>query len=422
MMTRSVLIIDDEPNMRWVLGKALEQAGYTVHGAASGDEGLAALGRTPVDLVLLDLKLKGEDGLTVLRRLRERRPELVVMLLTAYGTVANAVEAMQLGAADFLRKPFDVEEVIFKVARALERRVMQQELSRLAAAQRTPPAFEALIGASTAWQRLLGQARLAAQSDNHVLLVGEQGSGRATLAWAIHGASARVAAPFVTFDARVYQLSTQPAALVGTRETGGAWGAAGSGTLLVCGIEEATELGAILASTLAETPQHICPRVIVATAEEASLPIELRNRLALQLRIPPLRERKGDIPLLARHFAGGKSVTASALQLLQQYPWPENVAELRAVVVGAVELAGDGPIEREHLPDELRDGNTGGPAMVLRLPPQGISLEEVERSLIRQALAQACGNKSKAAELLGLTRHTLLYRMEKYEITVPEQP
>ena len=148
-MTRSVLIIDDEPNMRWVLGRALEQAGYIVHGASSGDEAADLLVREPVALVLLDLKLKGEDGLVVLRRLRERRPELVIIILTAYGTVPTAVEAMQLGAADFLRKPFDVEEVIFKVARSLERRAMQQDLARLTVTQRSAPAFESLIGASS---------------------------------------------------------------------------------------------------------------------------------------------------------------------------------------------------------------------------------------------------------------------------------
>jgi DNA-binding response OmpR family regulator len=140
-MTRTILIIDDEPNMRWVLGRALEQAGYVVHGATSGDEAANLLLREPIDLVLLDLKLKGEDGLTVLRRLRERRPELVVIILTAYGTVPTAVEAMQLGAADFLRKPFDVEAVIFKVTRSLERRSMQQELERLHTARRSAPAF-----------------------------------------------------------------------------------------------------------------------------------------------------------------------------------------------------------------------------------------------------------------------------------------
>src|SRR6266542_1452027 len=154
-MTRTILIVDDEPNMRWVLGRALEQAGYTVFGAESGEDCLAALVREPIELVLLDLKLKGEDGLTILRRIRERRPEVVVIMLTAYGTVSNAVEAMQLGAADFLRKPFDVEEVIFKLARALERRAMQQEIVRLTLQQRSAPAFEILIGLTVSWQLLL---------------------------------------------------------------------------------------------------------------------------------------------------------------------------------------------------------------------------------------------------------------------------
>ena len=159
MTTRSVLIIDDEPNMRWVLGKALEQAGYTVQTASGGEEGLGVLAHNPVGLVLLDLKLKGEDGLAVLRRIRQRAPEVVVLMFTAYGTVPAAVEAIQLGASDFLRKPFDVEEVLFKIARSLERRAMQQELARLAAGQSQMSAFDALVGAAPSWQQTVAQAR-----------------------------------------------------------------------------------------------------------------------------------------------------------------------------------------------------------------------------------------------------------------------
>jgi two-component system, NtrC family, response regulator AtoC len=157
-MTRTVLIIDDETNMRWVLGRALEQAGYTIHGAGTGDEALALISREPIDLVLLDLKLRGEDGLTILRRLRERRPDLVVIILTTYGTVPTAVEAMQLGAADFLRKPFDVEEVVFKIARALGRRAMQQELARITNTQRSALAFASLTGSDPVWLQLVAQA------------------------------------------------------------------------------------------------------------------------------------------------------------------------------------------------------------------------------------------------------------------------
>lgn len=190
-MTRTVLIVDDETNMRWVLARALEQAGYTAHGAASGAEALVLLGREPVELVLLDLKLRGEDGLTVLRRLRARRPDLVVMMLTAHGTVPNAVEAMQLGAADFLRKPFDVEEVLVKIARALERRAMQQEIARLSVQQRLRPAFAALLGSGSAWQQAVEQAQQLAATNEDVLVLGELGSGRRSLVRAMHRASAR---------------------------------------------------------------------------------------------------------------------------------------------------------------------------------------------------------------------------------------
>jgi DNA-binding NtrC family response regulator len=419
--TRSILIIDDEPNMRWVLGRALEQAGYIVCAAGSGDEGLAALTNAPTDLVLLDLKLKGEDGLVVLRRLRERWPDLVVMLLTAYGTVATAVEAMQLGAADFLRKPFDVEEITFKVARALERRAMQQELARLALTQRTSPAFEALIGESPAWQRLLAQALTVAQSDGHAVLIGEAGSGRGTLAWTIHGASARAAAPFVTFDVRVFHPAAQREGLFGTDGGGGAWGAAGSGTLLVRGIEAADEIASRLAEAVVRSNTQHGPRLLVAICEEANLSEALRIRLPLRLDIPPLRERLGDMLSLAHHFIGGRAITSAALRLLQQYSWPENVAELRAVVLGARQLAGDSPIDLVHLPAHLCWATEHKGDTLFRLPPEGVSLEAVEQGLIRQALVQAHGNKTRAAELLGLTRHTLLYRMEKYGITGTDQ-
>lgn len=419
MATRNVLIIDDEPNMRWVLGKALEQAGYTVAVAEGGDEAVAALARVPADLVLLDLKLKGEDGLTVLRRLRERRPDLVVMLLTAYGTVATAVEAMQLGAADFLRKPFDVEEITFKVARALERREMQQELARLAAVQRSAPALESLVGASPAWQRVIAQAQLGSQSDEHALVLGPVGSGRATLARAVHGVSARAAAPFVTFDAQLYQRDVRRSVLLGGDTGGGAWSAAGSGTLLVCGLEDDAALAEALGDAMNQ--RRGGPRVLAIATDETAFPRSLIAQVPLRLAVPPLAGRAGDVPLLAHHFAAGTGITPVAMEALEQYHWPEDVAELRAVITSAVTLAGPGPIDHEHLPLSVRSRAERVAQTPFQLPPQGVSLDDVEQQLIRQALHQARGNKSKAAELLGLTRHTLLYRMEKYGITGLEQ-
>ena len=400
---------------------ALEQAGYTVHGATSGDEATSLLTREPIDLVLLDLKLKGEDGLTILRRLRERQPELVVIMLTAYGTVPTAVEAMQLGAADFLRKPFDVEEVTFKIARALERRAMQQDVTRLTLLQRSAPAFETLIGLAVSWQHLLTQAQQAAASDQDILIVGEVGSGRSTLARAMHGASMRQLAPLAELELGVYHPAAQRAALFGADANGGAWMEAGSGSLLLRGLLQAHAIHEALAERLATRASHAGPRLLVVESDASALSEAIAAHIPVQLHVPPLRERPGDILLLARHFAGERPITAQATQLLEHSSWPENVAELRSVVLRAAQLAGDAPIDSTHLLEQVQAASGLSVQRGIALPPEGVNLEVVEQELIRQALQRARGNKSKAAELLGLTRHTLLYRMEKYNIAAPEQ-
>jgi DNA-binding NtrC family response regulator len=420
-MTRTILIIDDEPNMRWVLGRALEQAGYTVQGAGGGEEAASLLLREAIDLVLLDLKLKGEDGLTILRRLRERQPELVVIMLTAYGTVPTAVEAMQLGAADFLRKPFDVEEVIFKIARALERRAMQQELARLTLQQRSAPAFEALIGVAVSWQSLLNQARTAAATECDILIVGEAGSGRATLSRAIHIAGLRHGAPLGELDLGLYHPAAQHAALFGAKSNDGAWNEAGSGSLLLRGLAAARAVHDALGDYLATRATRAGPRLLVVEADPPGLPETITAHLPMQLRVPPLRERPGDALLLARHFVGEHVITAQAAQMIEHYRWPGNVAELRSVFLRAAQLAGTSSIDSIHLPAHVVAAPGASDSRGIGLPPEGVNLEAVEQELIRQALARARGNKSKAAELLGLTRHTLLYRMEKYGITAPER-
>jgi DNA-binding NtrC family response regulator len=416
-----VLIVDDESNMRWMLGRALEQAGYTVHGAGNGDEAANLIFREPVDLVLLDLKLRSEDGLAVLRRLRERHPELMVIILTAYGTVPTAVEAMQLGAADFLRKPFDVAEVIIKVTRSLERRAMQQELARLTVARRSAPAFDSLIGAEPGWQRLVAQAREVATIDDDVLLVGEEGSGRTTLARAIHIASGRHTAPLIEVNLSIYNDAAQLAALLGSTTRGSAWAAAGSGSLLLRGLTEASTVHAPLTEHLAQRAAQTGPRLFAVTAEGSPIPETLQALFPVRLRVPPLRERQSDVLLLARHFAMDHPITPHAAQLLERHPWPGNISELRGVVERATQLAGDDPIDTAHLPTALHSPPEPVLYSPVYLPTEGVNLELVEQALIRQALERAHGNKSKAAELLGLTRHTLLYRMEKYDISAPER-
>jgi DNA-binding NtrC family response regulator len=424
-MTRTVLIVDDEPNMRWVLQKALESAGYSAHGAESGDAAITLLARAPVDLVLLDLKLRGEDGLTILRRIREKRPEVAVIMLTAYGTVPNAVEAMQLGALDFLRKPFDVEEVLFKITRALERRAMQQEIGRLRNARQTAAAFETLLGGSLAWQELLTKARYLASVDVDVLITGESGSGRRSIAGAIHAASERADAPLVMVDLTTYQVPEYAhVAVLGDDVRGGAWAEAGSGTLLLVGIETAPALIAPLLECWRARPHGIGPRVVLVAELPQHLPPELSGILPARLTVPGLRERADDILLLAQQLAAPHTITDAAAVRLEHYAWPGNVSELVGVIARARLLAGTAAIDVAHLPTGLQGAlppaDAGG--TLVQLPPEGFNLEQVEQQLIRQALERARGNKSRAAELLGLTRHTLLYRMEKYGISAPERP
>lgn len=328
---------------------------------------------------------------------------------------------MQLGAADFLRKPFDVEEVTFKIARALERRAMQLELARLTVAQRSAPAFESLIGVEVAWQQLIAQARLIAAADQDVLLLGEAGSGRASVARALHVASQRGAAPLVELDLAVYHSPAQAELLFGGHEHAGAWAEAGSGALLLRGLTEAPSVHERLAAQLETRLARARPRLLVVSTEMQPVPEHIAARIPARLRVPPLRERLGDALLLACAFAADRPITPPAAQLLEQYAWPGNVTELRAVVERAARLAGADPIDVDHLPERMRPGPEHAPQNPMYLPPEGVKLEQVEQALIRQALERARGNKSKAAELLGLTRHTLLYRMEKYGIATPEQ-
>ena len=406
-MSTRVLIVDDEANMRWVLKEALAEAGYEVSGASTGHEALDQMGKTPADLVILDLKLKGMDGLATLRQLRERWPEVVVIMLTAHGTVATAVEAMQLGAADYLRKPFDVEEVTFKLQRALERRALQTEVARLrlavSAAEHT-----ALVGGDPAWQRCVEQVRSLTAFDLDILFLGEAGAGKTALARLAHAVSDRRTAPLVEIDMCVLPADLQSPLLVGAGSPEGAWSRAGAGTLVVRHVEQ---LGSAGWSALRErwsARDRRGPRLLLT----ALVPPQQEVVLAPQVHVPALRERLLDLPLLAEAFVPGMMLSPDALHILSRYPWPSNIAELRGVVMGAAVLAGDTVIEERHLSAHVTRAPALGAPVIL--PMEGLNLEAVEISLLQQALDLAAGNKTRAAELLGLTRHTLLYRLEKY--------
>lgn len=385
-MSKRVLVIDDEANLRWVLSEALSDQGYEVVVAANANDGLAAMSRQPADVVILDLKLKGMDGLATLARLRERWPDVVVLILTAYGTVASAVEAMQRGAADYLRKPFDLEEIGFKLQRALERAALQQEIRYLRQSQQQAT-IAGLIGSHPAWLACRAQLERMIDRLPLLVLVGEAGVGKAQLARYAHAISQRHNAPLIELDGA---LLTEPMLVAALHE-------AGQGTLLIR--HGLNWLDWLLDQTLQ-------PRIIVTSLKLPEQPVPT-------LQIPSLNQRRSDIGLFARTWLGAQSLSAAALQQLEQSHWSANLPELRHVLERAAMAANGQMIQLEHLPHDLALAT----AEPIALPATGLQLELVERSLLQQALQRANGNKTRAAELLGLSRHQLLYRLEKHGLS-----
>lgn len=404
-MSQHVLVVDDEVNMRWVLKEALTDAGYEVLTASNGQDALAQLVQVPIDLIILDLKMKGMDGLGTLARIRERWPEVVVIILTAHGTVATAVEAMQLGAADYIRKPFDVEEVGFKIQRALERKALQSEVHRLRQVA-TRVATTTLVGSHPAWQRCVDQVLSATALDYDMALIGEAGTGKTTLARMAHAESRRGAAPRINVDLRMFAANHAADVLIGTDAHEGLWARAGDGTVI---LQHAQLLPAATCDILADLLRRRVrgPRLIVTSDREISPPLALAR-----IDVPPLRSRVSDLPILAATLLPAAQWSDATLPCLERYPWPGNVAELKAVLERAAALAHGQVIEPSFLPAPFHTAHAAGTS--IQIPPEGLNLEAVEIALIRQALELAHGNKTRAAELLGLTRHTLLYRLEKY--------
>lgn len=420
-MARTILVIDDERNMRWVLERALTKAGYDVVTAARGEQALQQFARHAVDLVMLDLKLPGMDGMTILRELRQRDKSTPILLLTAYATVPTAVEALQIGANDYLRKPFDIETVLATINRHLA------QAGGTAAARvplSSPNPFAAFVGAAPALHSVLERARTATDSPYPVLLRGEQGTGRRHLARLIHAGTPETSDKrLVELDCAnlpgtvlAYELLSQPT----DDDSGGRWQQALGGTLLLSNVHrlsddlsrQAVEL---LRSFLLSNQQPHGLRLILTAADELPDAWARIADVAFDIRLPPLRERSEDISLLARHFAPDARWEGETLAHLHSYDWPGNVSEFQRVVEQAAFLAADGPVKIDHLPGQLlaADSHVAG---IFVLPPEGIELDAVEEDLIRQALDMAGGNKTRAAGLLGLSRATLLYRISKYEI------
>jgi two-component system, NtrC family, response regulator AtoC len=448
-----ILVVDDEKNMRWALERALKAQGYEVYQAEDGKQGLEAALHIRPELVILDLKMPEMDGLAVLTALKEQVPEIMVVMITAHGSTASAVEAMKLGAYDYINKPFDIDELKLVVAKALEVENLKATVQRLEHEVKERYSFQNIIGKGQVIQNIFVLIERIADTNATVLIQGESGTGKELVARALHYSSNRKNNPFIQVNCAALPESLLESELFG-HEKGAFTGAiaqrqgrfelANGGTIF---LDEIGEISPQVQVKLLRVIQersferiggqqtiNIDVRVVAATNKD--LAVEMREgrfredlfyRLnVIPLHMPSLRERKEDIPLLIEHFLKKydpkgriSSVHPAALKLLVDYYWPGNVRELENTMERLAIVTPGATIEASDIPAEFRHSRVlPGPEVRFMMPESGLDLEQVEKAFITQALELAQGNKSKAAKLLGLTRHTLLYRIEKHNLDV----
>ncbi len=452
MTPRPILVVDDDESLRRITQLQLEEAGYRVLTASNGTEALQVIEEETPALVITDLKMPGLSGLDLLKKIRQSYPQTTVLMITAFGTVQTAVEAMKAGAYDYITKPIDYEELVLVVSRAMERQQLVEEVRNLRMSLDEKYGFESIIGHSKVLLNVLEMASRVAQRDSTVLIRGETGTGKELLAKAIHYNSRRKNQAFVTINCGAIPKDLLESELFG-HEKGSFTGAlalkrgkveaADGGTLFLDEIGELPlELQVKLLRLIQQgevekvgaiRPATVDVRIIAAThrnlqnlIEDGAFREDLFYRLAvILLELPPLRERLDDIPELVQHlFVRARQkhslpnlrLPAALIPQFCGYRWPGNVRELENVIERLVVLSVGEEIRLADLPEFLRDERTATEGLHLGLPPQGISLEAVEKELIEKALRKFDGNQTKAASFLDISRRTLIYRMEKHGI------
>jgi DNA-binding NtrC family response regulator len=458
MTEAQVLVVDDEPHYRELLTERLQRKGWTALTAGDGREALAAVEGRPVDVALVDIMMPGMDGLELLRRLKEADPFIQAIVLTGHANIDTAIQAMKLGAFDYLSKPYKLSELDIVIERAMDKRRLETRCAGFAAEVehvRRRSVGDGPIGVSPAWQGVMNLVRKAAVLDMPVLITGESGVGKELVATALHRLSQRASEPLVPVDCGALPEQLIESELFGHRRgafTGavgdkeGLFQTASSGTLFLDEIGELTMANQAKLLRVLETGEYrplghtalrrTRARVVAATnrdlsreATEGRFRQDLYYRLdVLSIRVPPLRERKEDIPLLVQHYLprrpGGDPalvIDEGAMRLLVAYPWPGNVRELRNAI-GRLAILADGPVIGTKLvysvlmcDEPLGEAPSSGDGFACEAP---MPLSQMERSYVGWVLSRCEGNVAAAARSLGISRSTLyrtLGRTEKLQ-------
>jgi two-component system response regulator PilR (NtrC family) len=453
-----ILVVDDERSMRELLAIVLKREGHDVLLADNGRSAVELLEREPIELLISDIRMPDMSGVEVLGAAQRMNPDIIGIMITAYASTDTAVEALRLGAYDYVSKPFSVDELKLKVRKALERKRLQQENVLLRRALQSSHQFSNIIGKSAAMEAVFQLVETIAPTTSTVLVTGESGTGKELVARAIHFNSPRKDRPFVALN-----CGALPETLLESELFGHVRGAFTGAETNKKGLVEVADKGTIFLDEIGEMTAMMQVkllrvlqerkfrrvggteeieadiRIIAATNRDLSRMVaegkfreDLFYRInVIPVRLPPLRERTDDIPLLTEHFLGkyatqmDKRVTglaADAVHCLQLYPWPGNIRELENAIERAVALERSTTIRLTSLPEHIQRGTVPGsaPARDAGLPDSGFDLEqhvqEIEREYLAEALRRANGVKSRAAELLGMSFRQFRYLSKKYNL------
>jgi DNA-binding NtrC family response regulator len=445
-----ILIIDDDESVRKVLGFILEDAGYDVSKASSGDQGIESIKSERPDLVITDMKMPDGDGMTFLKQAKKLDPSIPIIILTAYGTIETAVEAMKIGAIDYITKPISRDELTLTVAKILKLSRLEKENEALRMTVKNRFRFENIVGLSAAMTKVFDVVSRVAGTDASILITGESGTGKELIAKAIHFNSARKDARLVTVNCAAIPSELLESELFGhvrgaftgaIRNKDGKFQLAQGGTLFL------DEIGSMPLSLQAKLLRALQEKEVERIGEEKATAVDVRivaatNRNLPELirsgkfredlfyrlnvvpiHLPPLRERMSDIPLLVRHFTAKYAPTSSvtftkaAMAMLDKHDWPGNVRELenfceRLILMRAKEVISEDEV-RSQLEEVSKEQS------VFSAP--SFTLPELERQAIMNALSKSYWNQSQAARMLGIPRHVLLYRMKKFNIVPADE-